>query len=473
MITLADIFEALINSRPEGTNSAITDAVIDSRLAIPGSMFIALPGENVDGHAYVEAALKNGAQVALVQKDIISDHPIVDLRSVSKQQVVTTPDQPFYIRVENCMSSLHKIAHHWRSKLNIKVIGITGSVGKSTTKEIIAGVLSQKYRVIKNPGNYNNEIGLPLTILNITNGYQIAVLEMGFYVPGEISLLCKISLPHVGVITNIGTVHAERAGSQEVIRRGKAELLESLPPNPDGFAVLNFDDPMVKSMAEYTTAKVIYYGTNPEADIWAEDVIGLGIDGIRFTIHYQNESLSIRVPLIGRHSVHTALRAVAVGLVEKLSWEEIINGLQKSHSQLRLATVNTESGALILDDSYNASPQSTLAALNLLEEIEGNKIAVLGDMLELGQYERQGHQMVGVRAAEICDELILVGKLGEITRLSAISNGMSENKIHLFENASEVVAYLKTRLKKEDVVLVKGSHGLRLDRVVSSLEVSE
>ncbi len=281
------------------------------------------------------------------------------------------------------------------------MIGITGSVGKSTTKELVAEVLDQHYRTLKSPGNLNNEIGLPLTLLSLGEGHQRAVLEMGFYVPGEIAFLCDLALPQVGVVTNVGTVHAERAGSQAEIARGKAELVQSLPPAPEGVAILNYDDPWVRGMAEKTRARVFFYGLDPQADLWADHVEGLGLEGIRFRLHYRHEVLHLRVPLIGRHSVHAALRAAAVGLVEGLTWQEIVNGLRSQHAQLRLVAVKTDTGALILDDTYNASPESTLAALNLLSEIDGRRVAVLGDMLELGQYERQGHEMVGARAAEV------------------------------------------------------------------------
>ena len=177
----------------------------------------------------------------------------------------------------------------------------------------------------------------------------------------------------MGVITNIGTVHAERAGSQEEIARGKSELIKALPPAPEGIAILNYDDPFVRPMAELTEARVISYGLNPAADLWADDVVGEGLDGIRFNLHYKDEVFQLHVPLIGQHSVHTALRAAAVGLAEGLAWGEIITGLRNSHTQLRLVAVYTESGALLLDDTYNASPESTLAAFNLLEELDGER----------------------------------------------------------------------------------------------------
>jgi UDP-N-acetylmuramoyl-tripeptide--D-alanyl-D-alanine ligase len=344
-------------------------------------------------------------------------------------------------------------------------------VGKSTTKEMVAEVLGMRYRTLKSPGNLNNEIGLPLTVLRLGSGYERAVLEMGFYVPGEIAFLCEIALPEIGVVTNIGTVHAERAGSQEAIAKGKAELVQALPPAPQGVAVLNYDDPLVQPMAKQTAARVFFYGLNPAADLWADEVEGLGLDGIRFRLHYGQETLHVRIPLIGQHSVHTALRAAAVGLVDGLTWQEILDGLHHGHTQLRLVAVRSETGALLLDDTYNASPESMLAALNLLAELEGHRIAVLGDMLELGPYEKQGHEMVGVRAAEIADNLVTVGARGHLIAASARQAGLDPEAVTEFEDTDGAIAYLSRSLNEKDVVLVKGSNAVHMDRIVAALEV--
>lgn len=472
MLNLLDILEALSSKRPQSPSLVITEASVDSRQVIPGSLFVAIPGEHHDGHDYINDAFQKGAQIALVQKDVSSSFNLIDLRK-SKQELDFSIEFPCCLRVENSLEALQKIAGFWRKKQDIRVIGITGSVGKSTTKELVAEVLCQKYRTLKNPGNLNNEIGLPLTLLRLGPGYQRAVLEMGFYVPGEISFLCDLAKPQVGVITNIGTVHAERAGSQEEIARGKAELIQSLPADPEGIAILNYDDPLVRPMAEKTKARVLFYGLDPNAELWADQIEGLGLKGIRFQIHHKQETLHLKVPLIGQHSVHTALRAAAVGLAEKLTWSEIIQGLQQGHTQLRLVAVHTDSGALILDDTYNASPESTLAALNLLNELEGNKIAVLGDMLELGPYEKPGHEMAGVRAAKVASKLIAIGERSQMMVKAARNAGMPADRITWFPDTQPAIDYLKGSLGKGDVVLVKGSHSLRMDRIVSALEKEE
>ena len=470
MLTLADVFEALTGVRPEHATQVITDASVDSRQIIPGGLFIALKGERTDGHDYVTIAFERGAHLALIERDLSTAFSVLDLRSGSIVEDLTIPDVPFCLLVQDCLQALQRVAHFWRRKLDLRVIGITGSVGKSTTKELVASVLGQRYRTLKNPGNMNNEIGLPITLLRLTPGHEVAVLEMGFYVPGEIDLLCDLALPQVGVVTNVGTVHAERAGSQEVIARGKSELVRSLPPAPEGTAILNYDDPWVRDMAGKTQAQVLFYGLDPQADLWADEVDGLGLEGIRFRMHYRDESIYLRVPLIGRHSVHTVLRAAAVGLVEGLTWQEIVSGLRAGHSQLRLVAVRTVSGALLLDDTYNATPESTMAALNLLEELEGRRVAVLGDMLELGPYESIGHEMVGVRAAEVVDELVTVGERGRMIAAAAQTAGLEGTKIIELESAEQVIEYLRPRLGEKDVVLVKGSHGMRMDRIVAALE---
>ena len=472
MLTLADAIEALTTTRPPQANMVITEAVVDSRQVIPGSLFVAIPGEHVDGHDYVADAFQRGASFALIQSDIPEHYQTLDLRTSSG--VVNLPnsfDAPICLRVQNSLVALQQIARFWRRKLDLRVVAVTGSVGKSTTKDVIAEVLDQRYRTLKSPGNMNNEIGLPLTILRLGGGYERAVLEMGFYVPGEIAFLCEIALPVIGVVTNIGTVHAERAGSQEAIFRGKSELVQALPS--DGVAILNLDDPLVQKMAGLTHARVFFYGLDPAADLWADEVEGLGLEGIRFSLHYQHETLRVRVPMIGLHSVHTALRAAAVGLAEGLTWQEILDGLHQGHTQLRLSVVRTESGALLLDDTYNASPESMLAAINLLAQLEGRKVAVLGDMLELGPYEKQGHEMVGVRVAEVADELVTVGTRGHMIASAAARSGLESKKIIEFENSDEAIAHLRKSLTKDDVVLVKGSHAVRMDLVAAALEVPE
>jgi UDP-N-acetylmuramoyl-tripeptide--D-alanyl-D-alanine ligase len=479
VITLNGVLEALTGIHLEQAGKPITEGAIDSRQVIPGSLFIALPGEHHDGHEFVGEAFAAGARYALIQRDLSDQFKCLDLTEPMQPEELsdklTALEEPFCLRVDEPLKALQTVAIWWRNKLSVQVIGITGSVGKSTTKEVVAEVLSQRYCTLKNKGNLNNEIGLPLTMLSLTEEHERAVLEMGFYVPGEIEFLCEIAKPRIGVVTNIGTVHASRAGSQEEIAQGKAELVQALPE--DGFAILNYDDPFVRKMAGLTQAHVFFYGMDKVVDLWADNVESLGLEGIRFFLHYRQEPnrpaevLQLRVPLIGRHSVQTVLRAAAVGLVDGLTWQEIVHGLRSASNELRLIAVHTPNGALILDDTYNASPESMLAALNLLQDLVGRKVAVLGDMLELGQYERRGHEMVGIRAAEVVDELITVGELGKLIAQAAIEAGLPVEKVIVMDGVEQVVEYLRPNLRPEDVVLVKGSNLMRMDRIVSALEV--
>jgi len=476
MLTLGTVVAALTGSRPESALLAhpIAGVVIDSRGAGKHALFVALAGENTDGHQFVREAFSGGAVVALVQRDVGADCTVVDLRqSLPADQWWQRAQFPLCLQVEDSLAALQRVAQHWRKQLDIRVVGVTGSVGKTTTKELTAAVLARRFRTLKTEGNLNNEIGLPLSLLQLTEQHERAVLEMGLYTPGEIALLCELAQPHVGVITNVYPVHVERAGSLENIAAGKGELVEALPADPDGVAVLNADEPEVMAMAARTRARVFTYGLDPQADLWASHIEGMGLSGIRFRAHHQGATLNIHVPLLGRHSVHTALRAAAVGLTEGLTWQEILEGFQAQdgRAQLRLYAVPGPQDSIILDDSYNASPESVIAALNLLEDIDAaRRVAVLGDMLELGSFEQQGHRAVGTRARDVADLLITIGALAEIIAEGARAAGMEEREIVRCRDGEEALAVLKQEMNAGDVVLVKGSRGMRLDRLVNELE---
>ena len=470
MLALADVLEAITGTRPEGASLIISEVSIDSRQVIPAGLFVALPGKPVNGHDFVADSFSRGAHLAIVQQDFSGQFSTLDLRSGSLPADLIIPEAPICILVEDSLKTLQVIARFWRRKLDARVIAVTGSLGKSTTKDLIADVLCQRYRTLKNQGSLDYKIDLPLTLLRLGPGHERAVLEMGFNIPGEITALCNLALPSVGVLTNIGRLHSEQTQDLAEIARGKAELVQALPPAPEGVAILNFDDLNVRSMADKTQAQVFYYGIDPHADLWADQIESLGLEGIHFRLHYQKETLFLRVPLIGRQSVHTVLGAAAVGLVEGLTWQEIINGLQGGQSQLRMVAVHSESGAMILDDTYDASTESILAALNLLEEMSGRKFAVLGDMLDIGPYEQQGYQIVGARVAEVCSYLVTIGEHGKNIAEAASQAGMGSWAISWFDNAPAAIEYLKSNLLSGDVVLVKGSRSLHLDNIVTALE---
>lgn len=475
MFTLSEIIRAVTGKEFQIQDRCFKEAVVDSRIAEADTLFIAVPGEVTDGHKFIPAAFEKGASAALIQEDAPEGCFCLDLRNGGKDaRAEELPaDGKFCVRVENTIEALQKTAAwHRRQLKNMEVIGITGTVGKTTTKEAIFDVLSQHYKTLKSLGNMNNEIGLPLTLLRTGADTEQAILEMGFYVPGEIDQLCQIALPSVGVLTNVGMVHASRAGSMEVIAQGKRELVEALPSG--GTAILNYDDPYVRPMAESCRGSVLFYGEDPAADLFASDVESRGLEGLSFCLNYKGEKFPVHTSLIGRHSIMTALRAAAVGLVKGLSHDEIAAGLAKSRNALRMKTVRLASGAMLIDDTYNASPESTIAALNLLAEVPGRRVAVLGEMRELGQYEQKGHEMVGERAAEVCDELIAVGPVTRYLSDAALRAGMKNEKVHWFETVPEVNEYLeKCPPADGDAMLVKGSRGMRMERIVEALEAKE
>lgn len=461
---LGHILEALTDYRPTRKEPAVSSFVVDSREAVPGSVFVAFQGEKTDGHDFVADAFGRGAIAAVVQQPVGGEWAMHDTRAGH----AGAPDSlPVCIVVDDTLRALQQIARHWRGRFPTRIIGITGSVGKTSTKELTAAVLSSRYKTLKSEGNQNNEIGVPLTLLNLRHYHERAVIEMGMYTRGEIDLLCDLARPVVGVVTMIGPVHLERLGSMEAIVAAKQELVAALPEN--GVAVLNMDDARVMSMAPHTRARVFTYGLDDGADLWADEIESMGLSGIRFRMHYRQDTLNVRVPLLGRHSVHTALRASAVGLIEGLGWDEIIAGLSGMSSQLRLVVIPGPRGSLLIDDTYNSSPDSALAALNLLADLDGRRIAVLGDMLELGDAETQAHQVVGRRAADVADLLITVGARAQTIGRQAVLVGMAVDHVQMVDDAPAAVPLLEAWVQPGDVILVKGSLGMQMDRIVNAL----
>jgi len=472
MQTLGFILETLTEYTPKGDEPALSSVVIDSRQAETNSLFVAFPGAQSDGHDFVSDAFDRGARVALIERPVSGDYWTIEAGSPSAD--INLPEQlsetPICISVASTLDALQSLGQAWRGCFpNIRVIGITGSVGKTTTKELTHSVLAQRYRTLKSEGNYNNEIGLPLTLLRLRPEHEYAVLEMGMYTQGEISRLAELASPQVGVVTIIGSVHMEWLGSIEAIAGAKRELIELLPPVPEGVAILNMDDPLVMNMAGHTKARVYTYGLNHKADLWADDINSMGLEGISFTLHSGRDHLSLHVPLLGRHSVHTSLRAAAVGLVEKLTWDEIVAGLRGLTSQLRLVAVPGPLGSVILDDTYNSSPESAIAALNLLEDLPGRHIAVLGDMLELGPVEESSHRLVGRRTMGVANLLVAVGERGRLIGEEAILAGMPSKDVFLVDGTDEAIQILEDVIQSGDMILVKGSHGARLDKIVDTL----
>jgi len=468
--SLGYFFEALSTYERTRQEPLITNVVVDSREAVPGSLFVALQGEHVDGAEYIDDAFQRGAIAAVTEwiPDGLETSEVNIAASGRKAIDRWDGSLPVAIVVDDSVEAMQKAASLWRAQFNVQVIGITGSVGKSSTKEMTHAVLSQHYNTFKSPGNRNSILGLPAALFDLRPEHDQAVLEMGMYTMGEIKALCKMTQPKIGVITIIGPVHMERAGSIEKIVAAKQELIEALPE--DGTAILNYDDPRVMGMAGHTQARVFTYGLDSNADVWADNIHSMGLNGIRFTLHHGNESLSMGIPMLGRHSVHTALRATAVGLIENLSWDEIAAGLSEASSaQFRILAVPGPHGSTIIDDTYNSSPDSALAALNLLSELDGRRIAVLGDMLELGDAEEQSHRLVGRRTADVADLLVAVGPRARIIAEEAQTVGMPAKAVIWVEEATDAIPVLEENIVEGDMILVKGSLGMRMDRIVAAI----
>jgi UDP-N-acetylmuramoyl-tripeptide--D-alanyl-D-alanine ligase len=427
--SLGPILLRTIGEEPAGYRRVVAD----SREVRPGDLFVALPGEHKDGHDFLDDALERGAAGLLVRRPPKS-----------------LPDSA--------------VAH--RAALPVEVTAVTGSVGKTTTKEIAAFVLGKRYRVLKNEANYNNEIGVPLTLLRLTPRHERAVLEMGMYAPGEIGLLCELARPRVGVVTNVGPVHLERLGSIESIAAAKAELVEALPA--DGFAVLNGDDARVRAMARKTKARTVLFGTSADCDLRGSDLESKGLEGISFILKYGGESLRLRTRLPGRHLLPNALAAAAVALVEGMKLDEVAQALAVARIPLRLHVYRGHNDSTILDDTYNASPASMLAALELLADLPGRRIAVLGDMRELGSEEQEGHRVVGREAARVAQVIYAVGELGHLIGEEAKRAG--HPAVSIWSSKEEAARQLVNDLQVGDVVLLKASRAMALETILPELK---
>ncbi len=463
MITLADVLAGTGGALYQADRAATTAARqtygqvrIDSRAIEPGDLFVAVRGEVHDGHRFVPEAFARGAGGAIVARGRAA--------SLAYGAEIGT-----LIEVDETLPALGRLAAHWRARFAIPVVGITGSVGKSSTKELVAGVLAPYLRVLKSPKSYNNEYGLPLSVLLIGPETDVAVLEMGTFGPGELAALSAIAHQTIAVVTNVGHSHLERMGSQEGIARAKGELVAALPA--DGTAILNGDDPCVRAMAGLTRARAIIYGHDAGCDLRATKLVDHGPDGLSFALHWRGESASLdHAPFLGAHSVHTALAAAGVGLALGLRLDEVAAGLRRPHESVRLLVLPGRNGSTIIDDSYNAAPVSVLAALGILERTPARRrLAVLGDMLELGDYEEEAHREVGRAVARVADGLLTIGPRAAIVADEAARRGLSPGRIRRFERKDEVAAALRDDVREGDVVLIKGSRGLALEDVVAAL----
>lgn len=454
----------------------IHDIVSDSREASPGTLFVAIAGERTDGHRYLADVAARGAQAALVNREtVLADWPLAESGrawvlvdpATGDGLLQATTDSFLLIAVDNPEMALQRLASYHRRQLAVTLVGITGSVGKTSTKEVVAAVLSQRFRTLKNKRSFNSDVTVPISLLHLTQDHELMVQELGMWAPGEIRFLCSLALPKIGIVTNVGASHLERMGSIEAIANTKAELIESLPV--DGIAILNGDDEWVRGMQAHTRARSFFYGLQPRNDLWADQVQSFGLNGIAFQVHYRDEVEAFRVRLIGPHHVYSCLAAIATALQLGMSWDEIRQGLSSDEIETRIVTLVGPNSSTLIDDSYNAAPISTVAALDLLATLEGRKIAILGDMLELGSLEEEGHRQVGRRIPSAADELFVVGKRARWAAEEALAQGMPAERIHIAQTNAEIVTMVKPFLQPEDKVLIKGSRGAALEEVVSAL----
>lgn len=453
--TIDEILQAVSgNLLHKGTADSVSGISIDTRTIAKGDAFIALRGENFDGHSFLQTACINGASAL-----IISD----------KSEISAVSPDVSVILVNDTKEALKGLAHFHRMRFSIPVIGVTGSNGKTTTKDMLASILGRKYKVCATKKNFNNEIGLSLTLLSLESDTDVCVVEMGMRGLGQITELTDIAVPTMGIVTNVGTSHIGILGSRENIAKAKKELIDALPA--DGTAILNGDDPLVSRMGEGFSGRIVRYGLNQ-----GEDVIGRGIsyqnETTDFTCICGSESFPVCLNLLGIHNVYDALAAVAAANILGVTKEQMQLALQSFvPSEQRQSLVNI-GGFMILDDSYNANPLSMKMAFQSLKQLKGNHYYfVLGDMGELGAYEKELHFQVGEAAAKAgADGLITVGPLSRHTADGAKSRGLPV--IGECNTCEEAADLLKQILQPGDLVLLKGSHYMHMELIIQYLRES-
>jgi UDP-N-acetylmuramoyl-tripeptide--D-alanyl-D-alanine ligase len=437
----------LLSGDPE---TKITGVSTDTRTLEPGDLFFALTGESSDGHKFLADALSRGASGVVVSRKVES--------------------RRLAIRVDDTLLALGDLAAFYRSKFAPVVVGVTGSVGKTTTKEMIAAVAAANGHVLKSAGNFNNEIGVPLTLFELSRKHKTAVIEMAMRGPGQIDYLARIARPSIGVITNIHMSHIELLGSLDAIADAKGELLDSLPS--DGAAILNADDDYFDYLRRRSNTRVISFGESESADVRA---VSAGLDAkgcCAFEVRTPTGSFDVRIPVPGEHNIKDALAAIAVGEVLGICHENMREALAGySPPEKRSNVIPTRSGVVVLDDTYNASPASVLSALKTLKMMEGGrKIAVLGDMLELGEHALNAHLEVGKAAKEHgVDVLVAVGQLAKLISRGARDAGLPVESVSEYDDSWQAARELPAKLRERDVVLVKGSRAMKMERVVEGL----
>ncbi len=423
--------------------------VIDSRMVQDDYVFVAIKGERTDGHRYIEQVFADGALA------VVTEQPL----TISKP----------YILVDSTRQALKDLAAFYLSRLDVKVVGISGSVGKTSTKEMIASVLSRKYQVHKTKGNFNNEIGLPLTIFKLEETHQAAVLEMGISDFGEMHRLAAVAQPDIAVLTNIGMSHLKTLGSRDGILKAKTEMFDHL--RDDACVILNGDDDLLCTLTQVNGKPPVFYGigASRHKQAYASDIENLGLRGIRLTIHLADEPIRVRIPIPGEHNVYNALAAAAVGRQLGLTNEEIKDGIENARTIDGRTNLIETRNMTVIDDCYNANPLSMKASIDVLATALGRTIAVLGDMGDLGQDERRLHYEVGRHLAEKgIDILFCAGTLSHETA-RAVREHNPGCTVYEYEKRDDMVKELLPFLQEGDSVLVKASHFMEYADVVEAI----
>ena len=431
---------------------------IDSRAMQPGELFVCIKGDRFDGHAFLSQVIANqAAGVVVSDKEALKSAPLKEKGA-------------FAVAVPDTLHALQELAAYHRSQSPVRVVGVTGTNGKSTTKEMIAGIISTRFNTLKTLGNLNNHIGLPLSLLKLDESHEVAVLEMGMSGAGEIARLAEIARPQIGVITNISRAHMIDLKSLQNIQAAKGELFQAL--DASATAVVNADDPLVRELAQNIRARVLTFGIDQPADIRAEDIQHRGETGFDFKVHTPGGTVPIHLPLLGRFNIYNALAAVAVGQVLGIATERMNEGIQNLRMLRQRNEVVRHHDIIFLNDTYNANPQSVREAMRTLEQFDapGKKFLVMGDMLELGDETEPAHRQIGAEAAALAfDGFVCVGERARLAGESALASGMNAARVALFNEHQEAVDYLAERVGPGDCLLFKGSRGMRMEQVLEGL----
>ena len=425
----------------------VTGVAIDSRKIEEGYLFIPIKGERVDGHSFITQVMEKGAFCTLSEQALKgASHP--------------------YILVQSCKQALKDLAEHYRKALGIPVMGITGSVGKTSTKEMIASVLSQKYKVLKTEGNFNNEIGLPLTVFQIREDHEVAVLEMGINHFEEMHRLAKVARPDICVITNIGICHLENLIDRDGVLKAKTEMFDYMQPGAK--IVLNGDDDKLITVKEREGLSPLYFGLSNEMDAYADHIQSLSLKGTSCTLHLGQAKVETVIPIPGKHMVYNALAGAMVGHQLGLSMEQIKAGIESLAPVSGRNHLIESDSLMILDDCYNANPVSTEASIDVLAIADTRKVAILGDMFELGEQEKELHYEVGEHAAQ--KEIDVLVAIGDLSANTAKGASGKKTAVFHFETKAEFLSKAEEILKKGDTVLVKASHGMQFPEIVEELQ---